>query len=139
MQSVDPTAQIQDTSSMCKPNPLSQKGTMYFNTCHECTCLEDKFDITGILMRLDLLHLGLGFCQYEERLKALTIQFLETANLLSTGFYMSDKVGMTEEAAGFFRQFVTTESNKALLAHEQHKMRVCHIANDIHTGLCAIL
>jgi hypothetical protein len=98
----------------------------------------DKFDNTGILMRLDLLHLGLGFCQYEEGLKALTIQFLETANLLGTGFYMSDKVGMTEEAAGFFRQFVTTEFNKALLAHEQHKMRVCHIANDIHTGLCAI-
>ena len=92
---------------------------MHFDTCHESACLGVKFDIVGILMRLDVLHLGLGFRQYEKGLKSLGIDYLRSTNILYTRVYQSGRVAMTEEAAQLFSQFVGTEYSKALLARER--------------------
>ena len=108
---------------------------MFFDTHHERPFLDVKFDFVGILMKLDVLYPGLGFRQYEERLKDLAIAYLQTATNLSTHFYLLCRVGMKGQAAWLFKQFITTEYKKALLAHERRRMRVRRIANDIREAL----
>ena len=135
-QSVDSTTKHQNTSTARKPKPLSrQPRAFYHGTPRDSPCLGVKFDIVGILKRLDVLHPEMDFRQYEERLKSLGIDHLRTANILTTRVYQSSRVGMTEEATQLFRQFVVMDYNKALLADERRKMRVRRIASDIHAAL----
>jgi hypothetical protein len=120
----DSTTQYQDNSSTHNANrPLSRHHVTHFDFSHKCAGLgvKDKFNIEGILIRLNVIFPEMDFLQYEEKLRGLGIYYLESANMFETDFYESNQVGMTGEATGLFRQYVSTEYLKALLAHERAK------------------
>lgn len=96
---------------------------MYFDSGHKCASVKVKFDVKEILVRLNTMYPELDLLQYEESLRGLDIYYLETANMFETYFYESNQVGMTDKAAGVFRQHISTEYNRALLAYERGKMR----------------
>ena len=103
---------------------LSRQNAIYFNSDSNSKFqdVEDKYNISAILVKLDAKHPYLDFFQYEEALRKLNIYYLETANMLEPHFYESQLVGMTKEAAELFRQSVSKEYSKALLEHERAKM-----------------
>jgi hypothetical protein len=124
-------AQCQGGSSMHRAKrPLSRHLAMHFNPNFKYyASVKDKFDIEGILIKLHAMYPELGFLRYEKKLQESNIYHLEAANILEIDFYKSYHVGMTEKAAGLFRQHVSMEYTKALLGHERGKMRERRIAN----------
>jgi len=102
---------------------LSCQNAMYFNSNFKFQDVEDKSDINAILVKLNTKHPHLDFLQYEEALQKLDVYYLETANEFEPHFYQSQSVGMSKEAAEFFRQSILKEYGRALLEHEWGKMR----------------
>lgn len=97
---------------------LSWKHAMYFNTDFKFEDVPAKYDVNAILTKLHMKYPKMNFFQYEEKLMKLGIYYLETANEGEPHFYQSAAVGMTLEATELFRQSVSTEYDKARLAHE---------------------
>ncbi|KAH9028662.1 hypothetical protein EDB85DRAFT_1887811 [Lactarius pseudohatsudake] len=125
-QSVNSTSQYQDNPLVHKTyRPLTRQHAIFFDPGPQCvgSGVRAKFDVKGILIGLDAKYPELGFLQYEGNLQGLNMYYLETASMLGARFYASNRVGMTEEAAGLFNQRVYIEYNIALWAHERAKMR----------------
>ncbi|KAH9032129.1 hypothetical protein EDB85DRAFT_2145691 [Lactarius pseudohatsudake] len=136
-QPVNPPTQNQDNSLAHRVyRPLTRQYAIYFDPGPQCAGVKVKFDVKGTLTRLDAIHPELGFLKYDGNLRGLDISYLEAANMLETRFYASSRVGMTEEAARLFKQFISTEYNIAFLAHEEAKMteRARRIASCIVSG-----
>ncbi|KAH9163591.1 hypothetical protein EDB89DRAFT_1912563 [Lactarius sanguifluus] len=125
-QSVNSTTQYQDNPLVHKTyRPLTRQHAIFFDPGPQCvgSGVSAKFDVKGILIILDAKYPELGFLQYEGNLQGLNMYYLETANMLEARFYASNRVGMTEEAAGLFNQQVSIEYNIAFWARERTKMR----------------
>ena len=136
-QFVGSTTQYQDNSSTHGANrPLSQHAAIHYNPSPKCASIMAKFNVEGILIKLDVMYLELGFLWYKGNLQGLNIHYLEAAYMLKTNFYELDQVRMTEAASELFSQYVYMEYTKALLDHEWAKMRerAHHIASDISVG-----
>ncbi|KAH9170339.1 hypothetical protein EDB89DRAFT_2072013 [Lactarius sanguifluus] len=107
-----------------KAKPLSRQHAIYFDPSSQCAGLgvQVKFDIEGILTKLDAKHPELDFLKYEANLQELKISNLEVANMFTTCSY-ADQARMTEDDAELFRQQVSTEYNIAFVENEREKMR----------------
>ncbi|KAH8979144.1 hypothetical protein EDB86DRAFT_3089399 [Lactarius hatsudake] len=123
-QSVNSTTQYQVDPLVHKAyRPLTRQHAIYFDPSPQCAGVKAEFDVKGILIALNAEYPEQGFLQYEGNLQGLGIYSLEAASVLKTRFYASNQVGMTEEAAGLFKQRVSMEYDIAFQAHEQAKMR----------------
>ncbi|KAH9170306.1 hypothetical protein EDB89DRAFT_2072137 [Lactarius sanguifluus] len=118
-QSVNSTTQYQVDPLVHKAYcPLTRQHTIYFDPSPQCAGVKAEFDVKGILITLNAKYPEQGFLQYEGNLQGLRIDYLEAASMLETHFYASKKVGITEEAAGLFKQCVSMEYNIAFYAHD---------------------
>ena len=108
---------------------LFQQYAMNFDPDFKYKDVQAPFNLTGILTNLNKKHLMLNFFQYEEQLHLLDIYYLETENEYKTQFYEHGKIGMMEEAAILFQQYVAMEYDKALLEHMWGKWMESRIAN----------
>jgi hypothetical protein len=105
---------------------LARQYAGYFEPLNEIENEEivEEFDHKKILGDLHLLFPSVNFLQYsEEKLLKLGITYLAAFNMHFEMPYFMSRLGMTEEAAVLFRQYISNEYGKALVKHERKKLR----------------